>query len=431
MDVPPPDGAASGGQTVDPSISGPLSLAQARALLERGDALLADGDFADAGRCYQRVVGYGDPAITGVALLGLGEALFRLDQDDAALQTWESILQLPETPATYPALRNVAAARVRAGDLRGAAAAYRNAERRAPPEDRAEIASRLGWLSKELGDTGASRRYFARARGDSPMVSLTVAIIALTTAISFACFTTAGARDLVPLLELNKFDVANGEYWRLWTVTLVHVSVLHLLFNMYALWLVGPIVERFYGSIVFGLMYLLCAAAGSVASFVFGGDIPSVGASGAIFGLVGVLIAAQRAHDPMVDRRTRSLLGVLVPLVIINFVFDLFFAGSIDIAAHIGGLLAGMWLGWLLVPARVQTMAGHWQLPGGSTARPPAVTALRTLGVLALVVVLVVGIVIGTDARGGRGPGGIVSVGSPGVAGVPAAAVAGGPSVPS
>ena len=111
MDVPPPDGAASGGQTVDPSISGPLSLAQARALLERGDALLADGDFADAGRCYQRVVGYGDPTITGVALLGLGEALFRLDQEDAALQTWESILQLPDTAATYPALGTVGAAR--------------------------------------------------------------------------------------------------------------------------------------------------------------------------------------------------------------------------------------------------------------------------------------------------------------------------------
>jgi membrane associated rhomboid family serine protease len=399
MDAPTPQSHAG---SIDPSISGPLSREQATALLARADSLMESADFADAARYYQRVVGHQSADVTAAALLGLGEALYRLDEDDAALATWRSVLELPETPATYQAWRRVAAALVRSGDLRGARDAYRQAERRAPAEDRAEIASRLGWLNKELGDTRASRRYFARARGDAGFISATTAIILVTVAVSFACFTDWGATNLLPYLQLDKQAVASGEYWRLLTVTLVHASLLHLAFNMYALWLIGPIVERFYGSAIFVLMYLLTAAAGSVASFVWSG-VTSVGASGAIFGLVGVLVAAQRTHDPMVDRRTRALINQLVPLIAINLVFDLF-AGYIDIAAHVGGLLAGLWLGWLLAPARVTTLATNWQRPAGEgpPSRPPA---LRWLGVGALVVVLFVGVAIGTPERtGGRHP---------------------------
>ena len=74
---------------------------------------------------------------------------------------------------------------------------------------------------------------------------------------------------------------------------------------MYALYLAGSIVERWYGSLRFGAFYLACAAAGSTASFVFGGDAPSVGASGAVFGLFGILLAAGRIHHP-VDRESRG-----------------------------------------------------------------------------------------------------------------------------
>ncbi len=391
--TPPPADAA-----IDPSISGPLSRDQARALLTRADALMEAGDYAQAVGHYQRVIGQPSADVTAAAFLGLGEALYRLDEDDAALSAWRSVLELPETPATYPAWRNVAAALVRAGDLRGALDAYRQAERRAPPEDRAEIASRLGWLNKELGDKRASQRYFARARGDSGLISATTAIILVTVGVSIAAlYTPIGQQYLQSLLALDKAAVANGEYWRLLTVTLVHGGLLHLAFNMYALWLVGPIVERFYGSLVFLVMYLLTAAAGSVASFLWS-PTTSVGASGAIFGLIGILIAAQRTHDPMVDRRTRALISQLVPLVIINLVFNLF-AGFIDIAAHVGGLLAGLWLGWLLAPRHVTTLASSWQRPAGQGTGRPADTLLRWLGVLALVAVLIVGVAVGTPER--------------------------------
>ena len=124
--------------------------------------------------------------------------------------------------------------------------------------------------------------------------------------MSLVVLFTAEGEDLLQALWLDKLAVADGEYWRLWTVTLVHADLLHLFFNMYALYLAGPIVERWYGSLWFLILYLLCAAAGSVASFVFGGDVPAVGASGAIFGLFGVLLAANRLHHP-VDRANRGL----------------------------------------------------------------------------------------------------------------------------
>jgi len=414
-ETPPPDPGAPGRPPDPMAVDGPLSRSQATALLDHAAEMLGQGEYVEAARAYQRVIGHHDADVTAAAFLGLGEALYRLDREPDAVSTWEQILRLPETPSTYPAWRNVAAARVRAADLRGALAAYREAERRAPAEDRAEIAARLGWLTKELGDTGASRRYFARARGDSRVPALTTIIIGVTVAVSFACFTTVGQENLLGLLWLDKAAVADGEYWRLFTVTLVHANLLHLAFNMYALWLAGPLVERFYGSLQFLLIYLLTAAAGSIASFVFGGDIPSVGASGAVFGLFGVLLAATRTHDPMVDRSSRMLLAQLGPLVLLNLLFGFLSGGQIDNAAHIGGLAAGLWLGWLLVPSGVPTLAGSFRRPSGmASAGWRASPALRLAGVLALVVVLLVGLVAGTEARGGSGPGGILARGADG-----------------
>lgn len=384
----------------DLSVEGPLTRDAARAILERAAELLDAGDFRDAALHYRRVIGFDDPVVTAAALLGLGESLFRLDQDDAAIATWESILELPETPSTYSAWRNIAAARVREGDLGGAIAAYREADRRAPLEDKAEIANRLGWLAKESGDTRASRRYFAIGRGAGPAFPLSWVVIGLSVVVSMTAFSAPEDVGFGPLM-LDKLAVANGEYWRLWTVTLVHGSIPHLFFNMYALYLAGPLVETLYGSRLFALFYLLCAAAGSIASFVFGGNIPAVGASGAIFGLFGLLLAASRTHHPVIDRRGRALLGQVGALIAINLVIGFVIPG-IDNAAHIGGLLAGIWLGFLIVPGRVPTLRSLWVRPTAGPA--PADQGDRSmllpmLGVAALIVVLVVGIVVGTSAR--------------------------------
>jgi len=390
----------------DPGLGGRLTRDAALALIQRGGELLASGDYAEAGQHFSRVVGFDDPAITAAALLGLGEAHYRLNNEPAALQTWLAVLQLPETPSTYPAWRNVAAARVRDGDLTGAIEAYREADKRAPREDKAEIANRLGWLNKETGDARASKRYFAKGRGDGPPITMTLLLIAITVIVSVtAMFTIPDppAQGLYDWLQLDKAAVAAGEYWRLWTVTLLHspTDPLHLIFNMYALWLSGTIVERWYGPIRFLAFYLACAAAGSTASFVSGGNVPSVGASGAIFGLFGILLAAGRIHHP-VDRQSRGIMSQLFILVLINIAFGFASGGSIDNAAHLGGLAAGLFLGAIVPPTAVPTLSSLWHRPieagvgAGSTTAPAFIAAL---GVVVVGIVVAAGIAVGTAAR--------------------------------
>ena len=400
-DAPPPTAP------LDPGASGRLSRDAAQALLRRGGELLASGDFAEAGQHFSRVVGFDDPAITAAALLGLGEAHYRLSHESAAVQTWTAVLQLPETPSTYPAWRNVAAARVRDGNLTGAIDAYREADRRAPHEDKAEIANRLGWLNKETGNARASQRYFARGRGDGPRVTMTLLIIAVTTIVSLTAMLSSEGAFLYTSLQLDKPAVAAGEYWRLWTVTLLHspTDPLHLIFNMYALWLAGTIVERWYGSLRFLAFYLACAAAGSTASFAFGGDVPSVGASGAIFGLFGLLLAAGRIHHP-VDRQSRGIMGQLGVLVLINIAFGFASGGSIDNAAHLGGLAAGLWLGALIPPTAVPTLSSLWHRPvetGVGAGRTTAPGYVMALGLAVVAVAVAAGIAFGTGVRSGPG----------------------------
>ena len=398
----------------DPRVPGPLDRATAAALLARADELLAMGEYDAARAAYQRLVGMPDPALTAAALVGAGEAMYRLDDEEGARQCWEQAARLPENPITYRALRQLAAARVRDGDLRGARDAYREAERRAPADERAEIASRLGWLNKELGDQRAAGRWFARSRPDEPSTVATYAIIGVTVVISFLAMQPSGS-DLQALLMLDKQGLADGEWWRLVTPVLVHGGLIHLLFNMYFLYLVGPLVEQLYGSARFVLLYLVTAAAGSAASFIFGGPAPSVGASGAIFGLCGVLVAVSAVHRPILDRRGRAVMSQIGMLVVLNLVigfgFDALGAG-IDNAAHVGGLLAGLWLGFVLPPIR-STLALYWQQPaapagsGGATATNQAVAAadrrlvglVRLLGVAAVVVVVIGAVVLGGAIR--------------------------------
>jgi membrane associated rhomboid family serine protease len=378
------------------------------ALLAEGDALLAAGDYAEAAARFGRVIGFEDAEVTAAALLGLGEARFRSGQDAAAVASWKAVLQIGETPSSYTAWRNIAAANVREGDLRGAIGAYREAERRAPPADRPEIANRLGWLTKEIGDESAARRYFARGRGESPLISVTTVLIATTVIVSLSAILSAEGQFLYNAFELDKEAVAAGEYWRLWTVTLLHgspgpgffvQSLAHLFFNMYALYLAGPIVERWYGGLRFLVFYLACAAGGSVASFVFGGPQPSVGASGAIFGLFGLLLAANRVHQP-VDRQSRLVVRQLGMLIIINLLLGFAIPG-IDTAAHVGGLLTGLWLGALLPPTRVQTASSLWHRTRdtavGQLASVP--WAIPTVAIGTVVIVVVAGLLVGTPAR--------------------------------
>ena len=414
----------SGSTTSDPAVAGPLDRGTAEALLARADVLLAASEFDAARAHYARLIGFPDPAITGAALLGTGEALYRLDDEASALWSWEQVTRLPENPSAYAAWRQVAAARVRAGSLRTAVEAYKQAERRAPAQDRAEIASRLGWLSKELGDSHGAGRYFARSRGRERTPIASYAILGVTVVVSFLAMQPEGS-DLLRLLWLDKRGLADGEWWRLLSPVLVHASLLHLAFNMYFLYLVGPLVEQLYGSARFLLLYLLTAATASLASYLIGGPGPSVGASGALFGLCGVLLVGRLLHRPVLQGQQRAIMSQIGALVAINLVLGFglnAFGGGIDNAAHVGGLLGGLWLGLLIPPvgAAELPLVGRRSgggMPGSRTAQvdaagPPgspgapgssvvaatgglALTLVRWVGVGALVVVVFVAVVLG------------------------------------
>ena len=414
----------SGPTTSDPGVAGPLDRATAEALLARADVLLAASEFEAARAHYARLVGFPDPAITGAALLGTGEALYRLDDEAGALWSWEQVTRLPENPSAYAAWRQVAAARVRAGSLRTAFEAYKQAERRAPAQDRAEIASRLGWLSKELGDTHAAGRYFARSRGRERTPIVSYAILGVTVVASFLALQPEGS-DLLRLLWLDKRGLADGEWWRLLSPVLVHGSILHLAFNMYFLYLVGPLVEQVYGSARFLLLYLLTAATASLASYLLGGPGPSVGASGALFGLCGVLLVGRVLHRPSLRGQQRAMMSQIGGLVVINLVLGFGFntlGGNIDNLAHVGGLLGGLWLGLLIPPAGAGELplVGHRPgggMPGSRTAEVDAagptgspgasgagvvagagglaLALVRWAGVGALVVVVLAAVVLG------------------------------------
>lgn len=355
----------------------------------QAEAAAEGGDYDRAAALFAQLIGNRDPRLHVAALLGLADARYRLDDEEGAAQAWLMATQAPETPLAWRAWVALAGARVREGDLPGAVRAYREAEGRAPFEERPMIASRLGWLNKEMGRSWTAQRYFGRARTGVFQPVVTWTIIALTAVISLAAMFSP-SDDLIRLLMLDKQGVAAGEWWRLLTVTLVHGNLIHLAFNMYALYIAGPLVEALYGRALFVLFYLLAAAAGSVASFLIVAN-PSVGASGAVFGLFGVLLTATYVHKPALGRQARALTGQIAMLIVINLAIGFGlgggFIGRIDNAAHVGGLIAGAWLGFVVVPRGAATLASFWRgLPQveGVLGDDRVVTLLR-VGALLLV----------------------------------------------
>src|SRR5262245_57817063 len=102
-----------------------------------------------------------------------------------------------------------------------------------------------------------------------------------------------GATNPATLLAFgmkSNAQIDSGEYWRLITPIFIHIGLLHLMFNSYALWIVGPQVEKLYGGARFLILYMATGVAGVLGSYWQHPNDPSAGASGAIFGLFGALL---------------------------------------------------------------------------------------------------------------------------------------------
>jgi rhomboid protease GluP len=150
-----------------------------------------------------------------------------------------------------------------------------------------------------------------------------------------------GAKD-------NERIAVYGEYYRFLTAMFLHGGWLHLGFNAYALYTLGPEAERIYGTPRFLALYFIAGLAGGVASYALNAS-PAVGASGAIFGLIGGLAAFYYVSRRLLGEVSRQQLGSLITVIMINL-FIGFSTPVIDNTAHIGGLIGGAAIGWLLAP---------------------------------------------------------------------------------
>jgi len=127
--------------------------------------------------------------------------------------------------------------------------------------------------------------------------------------------------------------VANGDWWRLLTCSFLHANLLHIAFNMYFLWFVGTAVEQALGRGRFLLIYGVSGLAGSAGALLADPTQPTVGASGAIFGILGAALILER-------QRNFVLGGQALGLIVINLILS-FALSNISYGGHIGGLVGG------------------------------------------------------------------------------------------
>lgn len=187
-------------------------------------------------------------------------------------------------------------------------------------------------------------------------------------------------RTLFDLGAMHPLAIADGQYWRLFSAMFLHAGLLHLGFNAYALWLFGRGIENSLGRTWFLVIYFVSGFVASATSYAFGniGGI-AVGASGAIFGIFGAFIAYnyRRRNTALGAANLRSALM----LIVLNALLALGY-GAIDWHAHLGGLLAGLWIGYV-----ADSMSSR------RNARP-----MQVVSILALVGVGIALVVWRTDA---------------------------------
>jgi rhomboid protease GluP len=181
--------------------------------------------------------------------------------------------------------------------------------------------------------------------GVSPVTAVLTALIGLNfllqvTSSGGAALLSPGLESLVRAGALETRLVAGGQWWRLLTCVFVHIGVIHLLFNLYALLSVSSFLESEIGSARYLSLFLLSGLGGSAASYLLHARVVSAGASGAIFGLIGFAVAYFRREG---SARGRDIRAFMVRWALYAFVFGLLVRA--DNFAHAGGFGAGFLLG--------------------------------------------------------------------------------------
>jgi len=179
----------------------------------------------------------------------------------------------------------------------------------------------------------------------------TYVLLGINIAVWLLMTVMGGSENPLVLIRFGaKFNplIVAGQYWRLLTACFVHIGIMHLVFNAWALFNLGLEIETRFGRARFLALYLLAGLLGSVFSFL-GNDALSAGASGAIFGLIGAMIAYFAIYRHRFGNWGKSRLTSALVVAGYNLFFG-FMAVGIDNLGHIGGLVGGLLLGWAYCP---------------------------------------------------------------------------------
>lgn len=203
-----------------------------------------------------------------------------------------------------------------------------------------------------------------------------IAINVIAFIVEVGTGTSLGGSETGTLLlkgGLNGPDISQAhQYYRIVTSGFLHYSLLHIAFNMFFLFIMGPMLEPAIGRLNFVAVYFASLLAGSFGALLFQPDALTAGASGACFGVLGALIVVARdRHIPI----WRSGLGVTL---VINIVFSLSVAG-ISIGGHLGGLVGG-----LITGAAIVELGEHRRLEGAALACCAAVAVISVVGAIAV-----------------------------------------------
>lgn len=221
----------------------------------------------------------------------------------------------------------------------------------------------VGFHCPECSKKGRQKVYTSSSMMTRPVA--TIAIIAINVAVFVvemvaSAGSAAGGRDLGSFGEdgailgtgelVNRFGVvvetigvSTGEWWRVVTGGFLHAGLFHLGMNMLLLWYLGQMLEPALGKVKFVALYFVALLGGSFLVLTISPDTPTVGASGAVFGLLGAAFVGLRARG--IDPFSTGIGG----LIMINLVITFAFSRYISVGGHVGGLIAGAAAGWVLL----------------------------------------------------------------------------------
>lgn len=181
---------------------------------------------------------------------------------------------------------------------------------------------------------------------------VTWAIIAVNVLVFVVLMAMGSSTDTGMLLRFGAMFgplIGDGEYWRLFTAIFLHAGIWHLALNMFGLWIFGRMVESLFGHVRFGTIYLVAGLSGSVVSYLLNHDSIAVGASGAVFGVLGGMTAFFMSQRQLLGSMAQRNISGLLMLAGINLLMGFLLPG-IDNWAHLGGLAGGVAIGRVLAP---------------------------------------------------------------------------------